>query len=144
MKHIPKHPRPRGFTLLEALLLVVILGISGAAIGRALAAMGRSPEQNNIRLATEAALLDKMEALRGTPWTQLSADANNPGTSAFTDTLTLPDANTTITRTVYIIYINPVTLAPTGTPTHMLQVSVWIGNDPTVHPDTLTDMLNQP
>jgi type II secretory pathway pseudopilin PulG len=140
-----KHLRPRGFTLLEALLLVVILGISGAAIGRALNAMTKSPEQNNIRLATDAALLDKMESLRATPWTQLAADANNAGTSAFTDTFTLPDTNSTsVTRTVYIIYINPVTLAPSGVPTHMLQVSVWIGTNATGNPDTLTDILNQP
>ena len=137
MKYISAHNRPRGFTLLEALLLVVILGISGAAIGRALAAMTKSPEQNNNRLATDAALLDKMESLRATPWAQLAADATN-SSSAFTDTVSLSDTSLTVTRTVYIIYIDPATLNPSGSATHMLEVNVTIGND------TLTDMLNQP
>ncbi|MGN6367832.1 MAG: type IV pilus modification PilV family protein [Phycisphaerae bacterium] len=137
MKHPPTHPHPRGFTLLEALLLVVILGISGAAIGRALAAMTKTPEQNNNRLAAEAALLDKMESLRGTPWPQLAADANQP-TSAFTDSITLPGSGDTVTRTVYIIYINPANLLPSGSPTKMLEVNVTVGSD------TLSNMLNQP
>jgi type II secretory pathway pseudopilin PulG len=138
----PKTSAPhRGFTLIEALLLVVILGISGAAIGRSLRDIAKSPEQNNIALATETSILDKMEFLRSVPFATLANDANKP-TSVYTDTATVEGAQ--MTRTVAIVYLDPTTGLLSGTATNlagkpnMLQITVSIGNK------TVYNLVNQP
>ena len=113
--------RPAGFTLLEALLLVSILGIVGAGIGSALMAMTRSPSQINTAMAVEATLLDKMEYLRSLPFPTLAADVPR-GTSLYTDTVTIDGVS--VPRTVKIVYVVPATTAVSPVATHMLQISV--------------------
>jgi len=115
--------RPAAFTLLEALLLVSILGIMGAGIGTALTAMMHSPAQNNISLAVETALLEKMEYLRAQPFASLAADVGK-ATSAYTDLPTIE--GTPMRRTVSIVYVVPATSVVSAVPTHLLQVSVSI------------------
>jgi type II secretory pathway pseudopilin PulG len=56
----------RGYTLIEALLLVVILGIVGASLGNSLIAASQSTEANDNTLLIDNALVTQMETLRAT------------------------------------------------------------------------------
>lgn len=64
-----------GFTLIEALLLVVILGIVGLAAGVGLQSVAKTPTQTNQQLAISAECVNRMEQMRATPFTGLAAKA---------------------------------------------------------------------
>jgi type II secretory pathway pseudopilin PulG len=112
-----------GYTLLEALLLVMVLGITGAATGKALTAMTHSPEQNDKELAVEAALLDKVEFLRSLSYATLAAEAGK-SQSAYSDSTSI--GSTSVARVVTVNYIVPSTGAVAGSGTHMLQLNVTV------------------
>lgn len=134
--HLKNHaPRNSGFTLLEALLLVTVLGIGGAATGRALTAMAHSPEQNNNALAVEASLLDKMEYLHSVAFSTLASDVGK-GTSSFTDLPTIE--GTPMNRVVSIVYIVPATGSTSVAATHMVQVTV------TIDGKSVISLVNEP
>src|SRR5690348_14185310 len=92
-KTIQRHAQ-RGFTLLEAMVLMVVLSIVAVGVGVGLQSISRVPTANNLRLAVNSALISKMEELRATTFTALTV-----GTS-LSDTVTL--GNTTYTRNVTI------------------------------------------
>jgi hypothetical protein len=118
-----RRQRPTGFTLLEALLLVSILGIVAAGIGSALRAVTHVPTENNSTLLAETALLEKMEYLRSLPFATLAADVGR-SPSNFTDS---PIINGTATpRTVSIVHVVPATSAVSFASTHMLRITVTI------------------
>jgi type II secretory pathway pseudopilin PulG len=62
----------RGYTLVEALLLVTILAVTGTSIGEALLSSAQAPYADEQELLIETQLLSEMEALRATwqslPW----------------------------------------------------------------------------
>jgi hypothetical protein len=57
---------PRAYTLIEALLMVVILSIISIPVGNALVAAARNTEGNENTLAIDSALASQMEILRAT------------------------------------------------------------------------------
>jgi Tfp pilus assembly protein PilV len=69
-----RRPR-RGYTLVEALLLVTILAITGTGIGQALMAVAHAPYADEQEMLIETQLLSEMEALRAT-WQGLPWGAN--------------------------------------------------------------------
>lgn len=77
------HHPSRGVTLIEALILVVILGLVALGVGTALQNLVRVPRATNTMLAVSNALIDKMEYLRSLPFDSLAT-----GTS-FSDTVTI-------------------------------------------------------
>lgn len=57
---------PRAYTLIEALLMVIILSVISIPVGNALVAAGRNAEGNENTLALDNALVSQMETLRAT------------------------------------------------------------------------------
>jgi hypothetical protein len=131
--------RRAGFSYLEALLLIVILGITGAATGRALTSVLHSPGENNNSLLLETALVDKMETLRALPFATLAADVGRTP-SAYSDTsATAPVIDgSPVPRTVAIWYVTPGTGAYSPSATHMLRVVV------SADQRSLTSLVNEP
>jgi prepilin-type N-terminal cleavage/methylation domain-containing protein len=93
----------RGFSLVEVMVLVVVLGIVGSAAGTALQAMIKSPGQTDQFYQIEMQTISKMEAIRALSFDQIAL--GNPNGS-LTDmiainntyyqrvvTVTLADAN---------------------------------------------------
>ena len=60
------HRKPRAYTLIEALLMVIVLSIISIPVGNALVAAGRNTEGNENTLALDSALVTRMEMLRAT------------------------------------------------------------------------------
>ena len=127
--------RTRGFTLLEALLLVTVLAITGVATGRALTSMIHSPKQNDSDLSIETALLDKMEFLHSLSFATLAAEVGK-SQSAYTDNVTISGASSA--RVVSVAYIVPSTGAVSGSPTNMLQLAVSLNGK------SFVTLVNQP
>ena len=81
----------RGFTLVEALVSILLLAIVLAAILSNLTTGMQGIRQNGVELLVRTAASQKMEALRAETFTQLAAD---PTMSAFTDGFgNIPDAD---------------------------------------------------
>jgi prepilin-type N-terminal cleavage/methylation domain-containing protein len=89
----------RGFSLMEVLMLVVILGIVGAAAGKALTAMGKVPGQTDLNYQLETRLISKVEQIRAMPFDSIFA--GNPSTS-LSDTVTI--SGVTYPRTVVVAF----------------------------------------
>ena len=93
----------RAFSLMEVLLLVVVLGIVGAAAGRALQAMAKVPGQADLNLQIETRLISKMEQIRSLGFDSIVAGSPNVGLS---DTVTIEGAS--YDRTVNVtVLANP-------------------------------------
>jgi hypothetical protein len=120
-----RHRGRRAFSYLEALLLTAILGITGAATGRALTSVAHAPEQNNDSFLLETLLVDKMEYLRSLPFSTLAADVPH-FPSAYSDTTANAPIihGEVVPRTVAIWYIVPATGSYSISATHMLRVTV--------------------
>ena len=86
-----------GFSLMEVLLLVVILGIVGAAAGRALQAVAKVPGQNEQNFQIETLLISKMEQIRSMSFDTIAVGSPS---STLSDTVTV--ANTSYPRTVTV------------------------------------------
>ena len=88
MAHRPKTPRParrhRGFTLIEAMLILVIMSVVALGAGIGLQSLARTPNGNEVALATDNAIVDRMEALRATDFAAL-ADRIHAAVSVHTD-----------------------------------------------------------
>ena len=84
----------RGFTLIEATILMVILSIVAVGAAVSLQALSRGPSANDLQLTINNVLIDKMEQLRA-----LDFSAMTVGT-ALSDTVTVN--GTTYVRRVTI------------------------------------------
>jgi hypothetical protein len=69
-----RHPGRRGFTLVEAMLLVVILGIVSLGFGIGMQANTRVPAAVDFRLAVHTRLVEKMEDLAALDFATLAAN----------------------------------------------------------------------
>lgn len=88
----------RGFTMVEALLLVGVLGVTGGIVGQSLSTMSNSAAQNNAMLMVNDQLMAQMEYLRsvyktlGAGWSNTSNVALPNGTSCtMTSTISTAD-----------------------------------------------------
>jgi type II secretory pathway pseudopilin PulG len=61
----------RAFSLMEAMVLIVILGIVGAGTGRALVAVTHTPESNDVQFQLELSMVSEMERLRSISFDKL-------------------------------------------------------------------------
>ena len=68
--------RNLGFTLIEAIILVVIVGIVGVGAGVGLQAVAKTPTQTNQVLAANAECVNRMEQMRSTDFASLSTRAS--------------------------------------------------------------------
>lgn len=95
--------RGRGFSLMEVLILVAVIAVVGAAAGRALQVVARTPVLTDQNYQIETQLISKMEEIRamtfdniavGSPNSTLSDIVTISGTSyQRTVTVALADAN---------------------------------------------------
>ena len=88
----------RGFSLMEVLLLVAILGIVGAGAGKALTSIAKVPGQTDLSYQLETRLISKLEQIRSLPFD--SVPIGSPST--LSDTVQV--SNTTYPRTVTVDY----------------------------------------
>ncbi len=75
-----KFHRP-GFSLMESMMLVVILGIVGAGVGQCLSAVAKPPKRNETEFQIALALVNQMETLRDLDFND---PAMQPGTTTST------------------------------------------------------------
>jgi prepilin-type N-terminal cleavage/methylation domain-containing protein len=113
-----------GFTLIEAMVVLVILSIISVAASVGLAGICRGPYADETQLAISNALVDKMETLKGTAYASLASGS---------DTVTLNGKS--YTRTWTVANANP---NGSGNQTSFDQVSVTIGSQ------TITTWISQP
>jgi prepilin-type N-terminal cleavage/methylation domain-containing protein len=92
-----KQNRRRGFSLVEVLILVAVLGIVGAAAGRALQAAAKMPVTTENNLEIETALITKMESIRALAFANIAVGAPN---ATLSDTVTI--GGTSYARTVTV------------------------------------------
>jgi type II secretory pathway pseudopilin PulG len=82
--------KSKGFSLVEVLLLVVVLGIVGAAAGRALQVIAKVPDQTDQNFQLETRLISKMEQVRSLGFDAVTV--GNPNTT-LSDTVTVSGKN---------------------------------------------------
>jgi type II secretory pathway pseudopilin PulG len=94
----PKIAKPTaGFSLMEVLLLVAVLGIVGAATGKALIAIAKVAPQNDISYQLETRLISKMEEIRSMAFDAVAVGSPN---STLSDSVTV--LNVAYPRTVTV------------------------------------------
>jgi hypothetical protein len=64
--------RRRGFSLMECLMIILILGIVGGAAGQMLTALAKTPRDTETQFQIDAALVSKLEYLRSLTFDQLT------------------------------------------------------------------------
>ena len=118
---------PKGFTLIEALILLVVLSIVAIAAGAALTRLADNPEGNDFQLAVNTAIVSKMEEGVPSAFTSLTV-----GTS-LSDTCTIN--GTSYPRTVTIAQANP---NGGGNVSSFLQITVAVNGK------SITTLVSQP
>lgn len=101
IKHCNARTRRRGFTLIEAMLLVVVLSIVALATGTILIAAIKAPAINNTNLSIDTALKSKMEYLEAQPFANLTVGTP----SSLSDSVTIN--GTVYPRTVDVSLADP-------------------------------------
>jgi hypothetical protein len=96
---IPRSRSSRAFSLLEAVILVTILGIVGVGVGIGLQATVHVPAAVEDRLSTHTFLMQKMEELPTISFASLAAGKDDSG-HALSDTVLLKGI--TVARTVTV------------------------------------------
>jgi type II secretory pathway pseudopilin PulG len=109
---------PRAFTLIEAMILVTILGIVGLGAGIGLQSTIHTPKAVDNILAVNAAIVSAMEQMRA------NAISNFSGLAGYSDTVTINSV--TYNRTVTVAALT----APdgSGATTDYKQITVQIGS----------------
>ena len=93
-----KKQKQRGFSLVEVLLLVLVLGIVGTAAGQALQSIARIPGQADLHFQIETRLISRMEEIRAMDFDAVAL--GNP--SSLSDSIPIGPHNTTYTRNVVV------------------------------------------
>src|ERR1700744_3869260 len=93
----PTAPRCRGFSLVEATLVVVILSIVAVGVGVGLQSITHVPDGTDINLTTRMRLMERMEQLNTYDFSTLSAAI---GKTTLNDTVTI--GNQSVPRTVTV------------------------------------------
>jgi prepilin-type N-terminal cleavage/methylation domain-containing protein len=107
--------RRRGFTLVEAMLVLVVMSIIALAAGVGLQSIARAPAGNDAQLAVDNYIIDKLEALRATDFASLTV-----GTA--TDTVTIRGTNYTRTTVIALADAD----GTGGTDTDFKQITVTL------------------
>ena len=84
------HPRSRAFSLVEVLVLVAVIGIVGAAAGRALQAVVATPVKNDRTFQIETQLISKLEYIRSLNFNGIMIGSPS---STLSDIVTISGAN---------------------------------------------------
>jgi Tfp pilus assembly protein FimT len=116
--------KANGFTLVEAMVLLVVLSIIALGTGIGLAGICRGPSQDETQLGISNELVDKIEQLKGTAFASLAGGS---------DTVTINGKS--YTRTWTVANANP---DGTGNKTDFDQVTV------TIDGHSITTWITQP
>lgn len=93
--------RCRAFTLIEAMLLIVILGITAGLVGTSMTGVSQAASVDNTIMRVNTQLLSQMETLRATWQTLLGSS------TSYTNTATIPIDNSNYTMTTDIEQADP-------------------------------------
>jgi prepilin-type N-terminal cleavage/methylation domain-containing protein len=93
MGTVNQKKRRRGFTLVEAMLVLVVMSIIALAAGVGLQSIARAPSGNDAQLVVDNYIMDKLESLRATDFASLTV-----GTT--TDTVSIRGTNYTRTTVI--------------------------------------------
>ena len=105
--------RRRAFSLIEVLVLVSVIAIVGAAVGRSLQAVAATPVKNDQAFQIETQLISKMETLRAMASSNFGSLIPSTATGLYSDTVTI--ANATYQRNVIVAYVDPNSAGPADT-----------------------------
>jgi len=117
----------RAFTLLEALILVVVMSIVAVAAGVGLQSVARIPPVADATLAINRQIMSDLEQVRGTAWDSVTVGTTN-------NTVTINGRNYSRSVVVSTADAN----ADGSADTDFRQISVTIGNQ------TLTTFVTKP
>jgi type II secretory pathway pseudopilin PulG len=122
------HTRARGgFTLIEALVLMVVVSIVAVGVGVGLQSSARIPETTDRALAISAELNSELENWRTVAWGNSPWPASMPYNYSDTVTLNIGGQSLSFPRTVAIAQWDPNNLATNTTPqADFVQVKVTI------------------
>jgi len=139
-KNNPLAPaNPRGFTLIESLVIIVILSIVGVGVGVGLQSSTKLPEATDRALALSAELNSELEAWKAVAWTSSTWPTILPYSKNDTVTINVDSQAITYPRTISIAKWDPNNLSTNTSPqTNFVQVSV------TVNGETLLCYLTNP
>lgn len=136
---MPCTARKSGFTLIEAMLLLVVTSIVGVAVGIGLQSISRVPKATDRALAVSAELLSEMENWRAVAFGAAPWPASLPYTKTDTVTLSIGGQSVTYNRTVSIQNWDPNNLASNSSPqTDFARVQL------TINSVSLTTFLTKP
>ncbi|HEY1683336.1 MAG TPA: type II secretion system protein [Tepidisphaeraceae bacterium] len=115
--------RRLGFTMVESVMLVSILGVTAGVVGQSLTTMANSAEANNLNLEINDQLMAQMEVLRSTYTTATPAPTSStPWTKSTPVTLS---NGKTYTLNSTIAWADP---GQGSTQSNFLQLQVTLGN----------------
>jgi len=92
-----KTKKQRGFSLIEVLLLVTVLGIVGGAAGQAMIVVAKVPSQTDMHFQIETRLISKMETIRALDFDDIN--------DTLTDSVPIGPQSTIYARTVTVTNI---------------------------------------
>jgi len=93
-----KTKKQRGFSLIEVLLLVSVLGIVGGAAGQAMMVVAKVPSQTDLHFQIETRLISKMETIRAMDFDNIN--------DSLTDSVPIGPQDTMYLRNVEVINID--------------------------------------
>lgn len=129
----------RGFTLLEAMLVVAVLGVVSLAVSIGLASASHTPENTDRVLAISDELVSELEKWRSCAFGASPWPSTLPYTLTDTVTLSVGGQSLTYPRTTTITNWDPQNLSSNASPqTDFVQVQVTIGGR------SLTEYLTKP
>lgn len=132
--------RNGGFTLVEVLVAMVLLGVSVASVYTAIACGFRWVQASRINLRANQVMMEKMEVIRLLTWSQINSNGFVPTTFSapyipgdqkglvYSGTITIaPVTNLSSTYAPYLRAVSVKLNSPSGTPARTWELTSYYG-----------------